>query len=159
MRALELCLLTGRSKSELDRESASLSPEFDTLTLRLVFSDRARLAERIDRRVDEMVEAGLLVEAERLYRAGHLAGEGTAAQAIGYKQLVPYFEGRSSLESAIDAIKLATRQYAKRQDTWFRRTEGAIPLVVDEGGEVASAECLADRAMPHIRAWLNESSQ
>lgn len=80
--------------------------------------DRAELYARVDARVDAMVEAGLLSEVESLYGQGRLVG--TAAQAIGYKELVDVIEGRRELEVAVEDIKRSSRRYAKRQLTWFR---------------------------------------
>ena len=77
------------------------------------------LYDRIDRRVDQMAEQGLVAETERLWKGGKLIG--TAGQAIGYKELVPYLEGRESLEICLDTLKRASRNYAKRQLTWLRR--------------------------------------
>ena len=99
----------------------------------LGFRDRQKLYQRIDRRVDRMLELGLLKEAEGFYRR---CKEGrtppTAAQAIGYKELFPYFAGEVPLEQAVEDIKRESRRYAKRQITWFAREENAVPLYLDE---------------------------
>ena len=79
-----------------------------------------KLYDRINLRVDEMVKAGLVEEARQLWQQ---SGMKTAANAIGYKELIPYFEGTMSLEDCIDKIKQETRRYAKRQLTWFLRDE------------------------------------
>ena len=154
VRALELCLLTGKTKTALDAEGAALSPELRMLVLRLAYTDRALLTERIDRRVDEMMEAGLIDEVRGLREAGMLPDGSTAAEAIGYKELYPYLDGAISRDEAAKAIKLATRQYAKRQDTWFRRTEGAVTLTGDEGGAVRSLASLVDEAETLVLAHL-----
>ena len=80
--------------------------------------DREILYDRINRRVDKMLEEGLVEEARGVYENYHLK---TAFNAIGYKELIPYFNGECSLEEAADRIKQETRRYAKRQLTWFRR--------------------------------------
>ena len=85
--------------------------------------------ERINRRVDEMMEKGLLQEAE-LYACNHTLQ--TSAQAIGYKELRPYFEGTLPLEDAVENLKRETRRYAKRQLTWFRRDERIHWLYLDD---------------------------
>ncbi len=154
VRALELCMLTGKTKTALDAESREAPPDIRMLIFCLTFSDRALLAERINRRVDLMLKAGLVEEARRLWEAGRLCPGSTAEQAIGYRQLLPYLAGEITLEAASEEIKTATRRYAKRQMTWFRRTEGAVPLSVDVGGRVRSAAELADEILPHIREFM-----
>ena len=79
--------------------------------------DRQQLIDRIDRRVDMMMEQGLLEEAKSLYPKRHL----NALNTVGYKELFAYFDGQCSLKEAIEQIKIHTRQYAKRQMTWLRR--------------------------------------
>lgn len=103
------------------------------------------LRERIDARVDAMVEAGLVAEVEGLLAHGFREGV-TAPQAIGYKEIVAALDGRITLEEAVDQIKLATRRYAKRQRTWFRKDQRIkwldadardIPLLLDEALSLA----------------------
>jgi tRNA dimethylallyltransferase len=106
-----------------------------------------------------MMEAGLLSEVESLYRDGYLAKGQTAEQAIGYRQLIPYLKGELPLSLAVESIKTATRRYAKRQMTWFRRTEGVRFVEVDENGAVQTREQLADLLLPQIREWLDNSTQ
>jgi tRNA dimethylallyltransferase len=159
VRALELALLTGIPKSRLDAESREGKNEVDLLIFCLCYRDRTLLAERINRRVDRMVEAGLLSEVEALWRDGLLAPGKTAEQAIGYRQLIPYLSGELVLAEAVENIKTATRRYAKRQMTWFRRTEGVRFVEVDENGAVQTREQLADLLLPQIREWLDNSTQ
>ena len=85
--------------------------------------DRAALYERIDRRVDLMMEQGLLEEVTKLYKMG-IPGDSTAMQGIGYKQIYGHLEGKYSLDEAVRLIKRDTRHFAKRQLTWFRREKG-----------------------------------
>jgi len=80
--------------------------------------DRDVLYQRIDKRVDEMIEEGLIEEAKSLYDSGVRGVQ--SAQAIGYKELYDFFDGKASLAEAIETLKKNTRRYAKRQLTWFR---------------------------------------
>ena len=102
--------------------------------------DSAVLNERIEARVDNMVELGLVEEVERLLGLGFRDGL-TAPQAIGYKEIVSYLDGECSLEEAISAIKQATRRYAKRQRTWLRSDPQIKWLCADAGidDDVANA--------------------
>ena len=120
VRALEVIHLTGRRFSELKAESTAEESPYDSLILGLNAEDRAVLYERINMRVDEMVRAGLVEEARAVWSEGNMR---TAANAIGYKELIPYFEGGMTLDECIALIKQETRRYAKRQLTWFRRNE------------------------------------
>ena len=126
LRALEHYRATGRRLSE--QKAASLPPErpYRALVLGLDFPDRAALYRRIDLRVDKMLEAGILPEAELVWQNRETYR--TAAQAIGYKEFFPYFEGAASLEACTDKLKQASRNYAKRQLTWFRHMEGVVWL-------------------------------
>ena len=117
IRALEICHACG-SKTEYDRR-ARQSLRYDATVVGLRFADRARLYSRIERRVDAMLDAGLLDETRRLLDEGVFETNATAAQAIGYKELIPYLRGEDSLESCVETLKSATRRYAKRQMTWF----------------------------------------
>ena len=91
------------------------------------YEDRQRLYDRINKRVDLMLEAGLENEARQM-----LGRQGaTAAQAIGHKELADYINGRATLDEAVDSLKQATRRYAKRQLTWFRRNENIKWLYAD----------------------------
>ncbi len=117
IRALEVFHTTGRPASAWVEDSKREGPRFDFSAFCLSLP-RPQLYERINRRVEEMIAAGLPQEAT----AWHHAHPGpTARQAIGYKEFVPWIEGSMSLEQATAQIKQATRRYAKRQLTWFRR--------------------------------------
>ena len=120
VRALEVCHVTGRKFSDLKRESKMVESPYDSLIIGLNYEDRQTLYDRIDLRVDEMVRAGLVEEARQLWLE---RGMKTAANAIGYKELIPYFKGERALEDCIADIKQETRHYAKRQLTWFRRNQ------------------------------------
>ena len=102
---------------------------YDSLIIGLTYSDRQVLYERINKRVDLMLEMGLVNEARAIWQESGLK---TAANAIGCKELIPYFENRESLEACIDKIKQETRRYAKRQLTWFRKNEQIQWLMLDE---------------------------
>ena len=149
VRALEIYRLTGKTKSAFDLESKRKAARFDCLTLGLDFPDRVDLYERIDRRVDLMMEAGLFSEARSLWEKGYLAPGTTAGQAIGYRQFLPCFSGDLTPEEAAEEIKRATRRYAKRQLTWFRAQPGIVWL---DGG----ANDLFPRAEATVSAWLSE---
>ena len=119
-RAIEICRTTGRKKSDLDRESRESASPYDATVIGLRYNDRQLLYDRIDRRVDIMLEQGLIEETKRLREAGVFDVCQTAAQAIGYKELFPYLDGTMTLEACTEILKMATRRYAKRQLTWFR---------------------------------------
>ena len=94
--------------------------------LGLDFPDRTQLYRRIDLRVDKMLDADLLDEAKLVY--DHRQTYRTAAQAIGYKEFFPYFEGTATLDACTEKLKQASRNYAKRQLTWFRHMDGVVWL-------------------------------
>ena len=149
VRALEIYRLTGKTKSEFDSESRERVPFFDCLVLGLDFPDRKDLYARIDRRVDEMMKAGLYREAKTLWERGYLAPGTTAGQAIGYRQFLPCFAGETTPEAVAEEIKTATRRYAKRQLTWFRAQPGTVWL---DGGDPE----LYARAEETVSAWLKK---
>ena len=128
VRALEVCHITGRRFSDLKKESRLVESPYDSLIIGLNYENRQTLYDRIDMRVDEMVKAGLVEEACQLWQE---SGMKTAANAIGYKELIPYFEGRAELSDCIDIIKQETRRYAKRQLTWFRKNARIEWLFLD----------------------------
>ncbi len=119
IRALEIYQTSGVTKTEWDRRSQAVEPRYDATVVGLCYPDRTVLYDRIDRRVDVMIEQGLVEETKTLMSDGVFVHNKGAAQAIGYKELIPYIEGRVSLCEAVDQLKMATRRYAKRQMTWF----------------------------------------
>ncbi|MBR6920819.1 MAG: tRNA (adenosine(37)-N6)-dimethylallyltransferase MiaA [Clostridia bacterium] len=141
VRALEIYYKTGKTKTETDKEQKKYEPEYDVLLLLTGFCDREVLYGRINRRVDEMISAGLAEETKRLLETGDLRPGTTAYQAIGYKELFPYINGESSLEECIEKLKQATRNYAKRQLTWFGRY-GGVKVQTYEEAERAVKEFL-----------------
>lgn len=137
IRALELFEATGRRMSDQRREARPAEAPYHALCLCLTCRDRAVLYSRIDRRVDEMVENGVLDEARQVY--DHRDAYRTAAQAIGYKEFFPYFEGTASLTECTERLKQATRNYAKRQLTWFRHMDGVVWLDASAPDVIARA--------------------
>lgn len=131
VRALEIYELTGKTKTYFDELSKSSSPDISVGMITLDFHNRDNLYSRVDQRVDQMMEEGLLDEVKKLYFGGKLVKNTTAAQAIGYKELISYLDGEATLAEAVEFLKLSTRRYAKRQLTWFRHNEGAKHLYVD----------------------------
>ena len=157
IRALEIYDTAGVTKSELDRRSKERSPEIFVGMITLDFHSRDTLYSRIDERVDIMMEEGLLSEVKSLYERGLLPDGSTAAQAIGYKEIVAHLKGECTLPEAVDNIKLATRRYAKRQLTWFRHTEGAYTLYMDrEDGAMRNADEILAEAQAAYGAFLQE---
>ena len=119
IRALEIYKCCGVTKSELDKKSREPESEYECLTIGLRFVNRDELYDRINRRVDIMMEAGLEEETRSLLEKGVFDSNGTAKQAIGYKELLGYIKGEMSYSAAVEQLKTATRRYAKRQMTWF----------------------------------------
>ena len=107
-RALEIFELTGLTKTETDRRSRMRETPYDALVIGLRYAEREILYRRIDDRVDQMLEMGLLEETERLLQAGVFETNATAAQAIGYKELLGYLRGEETLADAVDELKRAT---------------------------------------------------
>lgn len=136
-RAIEIYELTGKTKTEHDREAISDSP-YESLIIGLDYDDREVLYNRINRRVDAMIEAGLEGEVRSLVSRGLLSAESTAGQAIGYKEMLGYIAGDCSLGDAVEKIKLGTRRYAKRQLTWLRRNPDIKWLYPDKLGDFQS---------------------
>lgn len=128
IRALEVYELTGIKLSEHKLNSRREASPYKTCIIGLTAEDRQYIYDRVNRRVDIMAENGMVEECRTVWEKG---GLDTAAQAIGYKELIPYFEGRASLDDCLDQIKLSTRHYAKRQLTWFRRVADISWLKID----------------------------
>ncbi len=118
IRAIEICTLTGKSVDENNAISREGTSPYNPCMIGLTCFDRSILYDRINKRVDDMVDEGLLDEAQDIYQNYQLA---TAFNAIGYKELVPFLENKCTFCYAIEKIKQETRHYAKRQLTWFRR--------------------------------------
>ena len=127
IRALELCM-SGISKTEQNKNSMLVDSPYDALYIGIGYKDRQKLYDRINKRVDLMLEAGLENEARQMLGKQGL----TARQAIGHKELQPYIDGKITLDEATENLKRETRRYAKRQLTWFRRNENINWLYADE---------------------------
>ncbi|MDO4547054.1 MAG: tRNA (adenosine(37)-N6)-dimethylallyltransferase MiaA [Clostridia bacterium] len=134
IRAIEVCEITGKPLSWHMRNDREREGDFEG-ALYAIEWPRETLYERIDRRVDAMVAAGLLDEVKSLLGAAD--PRATAMQAIGYKELAGFLRGDESLESAVEAIKQNTRRYAKRQLTWFRNDERVVWLKADDPDKLA----------------------
>ena len=138
VRALEVWEQTGKTITQHDEETRRLPPRYEAGRIVLSYADRAALYARIDRRVDEMAAQGLFEEAEALLASG-VPADCTAMQAIGYKEAALALRGEISRGEALALIKQASRRYAKRQLTWFRRAEGALWIEWDGEPDFAAA--------------------
>ena len=132
-RALEVCYQTGQPFSSF-RSGNAVQRDFAIKKCALLW-ERQALVERIDRRVDSMMEQGLLDEAKALYPKRHL----NALNTVGYKELFAYFDGDCTLEEAVEQIKIHTRQYAKRQMTWLRKDPGYQWITAEEMPSIYSS--------------------
>lgn len=128
LRAFEIYRLTGQTLTAVLAQSHAVPSPFCPIYIGIAFRDRAVLYDRINRRVDDMLARGLLEEAREFYKGR----PETAAQAIGYKELKPFLDGVLPLADAVENLKRATRNYAKRQMTWFRRNGRIHWLYADE---------------------------
>lgn len=129
IRALEIFYSSGKTLTNQNELSHLNESPYESLIIGLNATDREFLYDRINRRVDIMVDMGLLEETKKFYETETAS---TACQAIGYKEMKPYLDGLISLDEAKDNLKQATRRYAKRQLTWFRRNEKTNWLNIDE---------------------------
>lgn len=133
IRALEVYAETGRTITEHNEQTRKIPPRYHPVWLGMTFACRADLYARIDRRVDEMLRQGLVDEVSSLLRRG-VPETATAMQAIGYKEMTGALRGETSVEAAAELIRKRSRNYAKRQLTWFRRSpemfwlEQTLPL-------------------------------
>ena len=149
VRAIEVYRLTGKTKTEADREALAPTPRYDATVVTLDFEDRATLYGRIEKRVDKMFADGLEDEVRGLLERGELPDSSTAAQAIGYRETAAMIRGEIGRDEAKELIKKNTRNYAKRQLTWFRRYDG-LKLFVEDGGVIKTADELAKEAIERI---------
>jgi tRNA dimethylallyltransferase len=131
IRALEIIEVTGKKFSEYRKEAAKGSSDYDFIGCYLDFENRDTLYSRINKRVDEMVKTGMIDECRSAFESGEYSGT-TVSQAIGYKELIPYFNGEATLDAALEQIKQSTRRYAKRQLTWFRHDERLTPISIPD---------------------------
>lgn len=145
IRAFEIYRTTGKTQTQANIESRKESP-YDVLMIGLTSSDRQFLYNRIDRRVDVMLEKGLVDEAKSA-----MGISGGAVQAIGHKELFGYLSGGVSLEEAAENLRRATRRYAKRQLTWFRRDERINWIYIDTSPD------LVGEAFEITEKWRDEA--
>ena len=135
IRAIEFYESTGTKISDQKILSRSQESMYNTCIIGINYEDRNDLYSRINYRVDLMIKSGLIEEAREIYENSDLK---TAVQAIGYKELIPYFENKSSLEECIEHLKQQTRRYAKRQLTWFRRDDRINWIILNEIDNVSN---------------------
>lgn len=140
IRALEVYHITGKTISQQDEESHRNESKYRWCLIGLKAKDRQYLYERINLRVDLMLQEGLIEETKDFFSS---EVSSTAAQAIGYKELKPYIDGYITLDQAVEKLKMESRRYAKRQLTWFRRNPDIHWLDIDseEQGTLADRAC------------------
>lgn len=148
VRALELYYSSGKTKTMQDEQSRLGENPYDVLYFVMNFKEREKLYERINIRVDKMLGEGLLDEAKRALSVNAK----TASQAIGHKELAPYFSGELPLKDATQNLKRETRRYAKRQITWFKRRNDAVVLYAD----TMKADELIHTAINKAEEFLHE---
>ena len=119
-RALEIYYSSGITKTEQDENSMKDSSPYKPLFIGINYKNRENLYNRINLRVDKMIENGLVNEAREFYK---MPFSKTASQAIGCKELKPFIDGKKSLDECVEKLKQETRRYAKRQITWFKRNK------------------------------------
>ena len=142
IRAMEVYLETGTTITEHNRKTQQIPPRYTPVWFALEDADRQTLYNRIDVRVDQMINAGLLDEIRDLLNRG-VPNNATALQAIGYKEFVNVLQDNDNLENAIALVKQSSRQYAKRQLTWFRRNKSIHWLVRNPGETTQEIVCRA----------------
>ena len=150
VRALEIYMTTGMTKTEADLRSRKEESPYRATVIGIRFQDRELLYDRIGQRVDRMLADGLLDETRALLDEGVFARNATAAQAIGYKELLGYLNGEQTKEEAVELLKRSTRRYAKRQLTWFGAKEYVRWIDADANGRMRSADDVLAEAMDVI---------
>lgn len=143
LRALTVISRTGKLFS---KQQQKILPRYDTLIIGLN-SEREQVYQRINKRVDKMIDLGLLKEAEFVYK--NREREHQAIQAIGYKEFFPYFSGQKTLDQCVDKLKQASRKYAKRQLTYFRHQLPVVWL------DPLQDENVSEKALKEINDFLN----
>lgn len=150
IRALEVYKLTGKTFTEVNELSKQNESPYNPIIIGVTYRDREKLYERINKRVDLMLENGILEEAKKYFSLNHSKG---AAQAIGHKELEPYLSGNCDLDTAVESLKRATRRYAKRQITWFSRDERIHWIYADETDDFLS------QALKFIETEMNNNGK
>ena len=138
VRALEVYQSTGKTITQHNLETQAIPPRYDALTLALAFERREDMWSRIDRRVDQMMDQGLVAEVQGLLDSG-VPAKCTAMQAIGYKEMAAALLSGGDVRAAAEEIQLRSRQYAKRQLTWFKRNKAARWLLWGREPDFAAA--------------------
>ena len=138
IRALEVYQSTGKTITQHNLETRAIPPRYDALTLALAFEQREDMWSRIDRRVDQMMDQGLVAEVQGLLDSG-VPAKCTAMQAIGYKEMAAALLSHGDVRAAAEEIQLRSRQYAKRQLTWFKRNKAARWLLWGREPDFAAA--------------------
>ena len=138
VRALEVYQSTGKTITQHNLETQAIPPRYDALTLALAFERREDMWSRIDRRVDQMMDQGLVAEVQGLLDSG-VPAKCTAMQAIGYKEMAAALLSHGDVSAGAEEVKLRSRQYAKRQPTWFRRNRAARWLLWGREPDFAAA--------------------
>lgn len=149
IRALEVYEATGKTITQQTEQSHSVASDIDALYIGINYSDREKLYDRINRRVDIMMENGLLDEAKSLFSGEYSA---TAVNSIGCKEMKPFLDGEKSLSECVEKLKMSTRHYAKRQLTWFRRNESVKWVYPDKQNE----DELYSQIIEYINDFLKE---
>jgi tRNA dimethylallyltransferase len=149
IRAWEVYLQTGKGIATKKRDNTP--PDFDYILIGLK-TDRENLYERINKRVDVMMESGLLNEVKDLIDKYHLSK--VSRQAIGYKEVIDYLRGLSTYEEMLTVLKRETRNYAKRQLTWFRRLEGVKWYNIDSKDDIP---IICDKIVRHLQDYSIEA--
>ncbi|MBQ8357014.1 MAG: tRNA (adenosine(37)-N6)-dimethylallyltransferase MiaA [Clostridia bacterium] len=155
IRALEIYRATGIPKSEWDRRSLESPTRYRATVLGLSYTDREVLYRRIERRVDLMIEEGLVEETRRLMERGVFEASRTASAAIGYKELLPYCRGECELSHAVAELKTATRRYAKRQMTWFSAKPYVHWIEANDGKETRKSEEIVNMSLELLASLRN----
>lgn len=135
VRAMEVYYLTGMTITQHDIITRQAPPSYDAARIILNFNDRQKLYDRINLRVDMMVRDGLFEEVQGLIESG-IPDDSTAMQAIGYKEPAMALRGEITREEAVEMIKMGSRRYAKRQLTWFHKTQDALWLMRDDAPDL-----------------------
>ncbi len=150
IRAIEVYKTTGVTMTQHNINSVKSSSPYDVVKIGLTATDRQYLYDRINLRVDMMVENGLIDEAKEALKENH---SNTASMAIGHKELLPYFEGKATVDECIENLKMQTRRYAKRQLTWFKRDTDINWFNIDE---IDSVELLNRVSLLIKKEFYNE---
>ncbi len=156
IRALEIFDATGKTKSYFDALTKKKNDALEVTHVTLDFHNRENLYSRINERVDAMLEEGLFDEVRSLYEDGLLGESTTASQAIGYKEMILVLRSLATMEEAVEILKQATRNYAKRQLTWFRNMDGVFHVFADDSdGNIKTSEKILAECISEFKRVIN----